>query len=297
MMTHTASRTEQLTIRGLRYCVRHWGDASAPKLFLLHGWMDSSPTFQFVVDALKGDWHVIAPDWRGFGATEWLSRPYWFPDYYADLDALLAHYAPNEAVRLVGHSMGANIGGIYAGLRPQRVARLAMLDFLGLPVPQGVEAPDVLGKWLDAARAAPAGETPALRIYPDHAALAHRLRVANPRLGEAQADFLSRTVSRQRADGGVEMAGDPWHKVPSPFVYRIEDAMACWRRVLAPVLVVIAEQGYVQARLGADPDELERRLACFAERRVLTLAGAGHNVQHDQPERLACMLEDFFAPA
>ena len=65
-----ASRSEFLDIRGLRYHVRTWGNASAPKLFLLHGWMDVSASFQFVVDELRRDWHVIAPDWRGFGLSE-----------------------------------------------------------------------------------------------------------------------------------------------------------------------------------------------------------------------------------
>ena len=42
---------------------------AAPKLFLLHGWMDVGASFQFLVDALHGDWHVIAPDLRGFGRS------------------------------------------------------------------------------------------------------------------------------------------------------------------------------------------------------------------------------------
>ncbi len=66
------STTESIDIRGLRYNVRHWGPADAPPVFLLHGWMDASATFQFVVDALRQDWHLIAPDWRGYGkASGW----------------------------------------------------------------------------------------------------------------------------------------------------------------------------------------------------------------------------------
>ena len=64
------SRSEFLTIRGLRTHVRHWGREGAPKLFMSHGWMDMSASFQFVVDHLQGDWHVIANDWRGFGLSE-----------------------------------------------------------------------------------------------------------------------------------------------------------------------------------------------------------------------------------
>ena len=32
--------------------------------------MDVSASFQFVADALRGDWDVYAPDWRGFGLTD-----------------------------------------------------------------------------------------------------------------------------------------------------------------------------------------------------------------------------------
>ena len=52
--------------------------------------MDVSASFQFLVDALRGDWDVYAPDWRGYGLTDWgRSDCYWFPDYIADLDRLL----------------------------------------------------------------------------------------------------------------------------------------------------------------------------------------------------------------
>ena len=43
-----------LDIRGLRYHCRVWGEAGRPKLFMLHGWMDVSASFQFLVDALRG---------------------------------------------------------------------------------------------------------------------------------------------------------------------------------------------------------------------------------------------------
>ena len=282
------STTETIDIRGLRYHVRHWGPVDAPKLFLLHGWMDSSATFQFVVDAFRKSWHVIAPDWRGYGDSEWLGRPYWFPDYYADLDALLQHYSPDAPAQLVGHSMGANIAATYAGLRPQRVARLAMLDFLGLKPDPVVDAPTQLGKWLDEI-----AETPRLRVYPDHAALARRLRLVNPRLSAERADFLAASVSRVRADGQVEMACDPWHKIASPTLYRIDDAQASWRRISAPVLQVIAAQGFVQYRFGNLPEEFQRRLACFADLRIETIADAGHNLHHDQPAAVAAVLEAF----
>jgi pimeloyl-ACP methyl ester carboxylesterase len=282
------SRTEQIDIRGLRYNIRHWGSVDAPAFFLLHGWMDSSPTFQFLVEALQHDWHVIAPDWRGYGQSEWLGRPYWFPDYYGDLDALLAHYSPDRPARLIGHSMGANIAAIYASARPQRVAQVAMLDFLGLMATDAKDAPKQLEQWLDHLPGAPA-----LRLYPDHASLQRRMQAVNPRLTETKAAFLAQALSRVREDGKVEMACDPWHRVPSPMLYRIDDQMACWRAIKAPVLMLVADDGFVHERFGDDSAERERRLAAFANLQLTRIEDCSHNLQHDQPEKVAEVLERF----
>lgn len=277
-------------MRGLRYNIRRWGREDAPLLVMLHGWMDSSATFQFVVECFEKEWHVVAPDLRGFGASDWLGRPYWFPDYYADLECVLDRYAPDGPVRLVGHSMGANIAATYAGVRPARVAQVAMLDFLGLRPSTPDEAPRRLENWLDELR-----EAPRMRAYPDRAALARRLMAANPRLTAARAAFLAEHTGRLRADGQIEMACDPWHKLVSPTLYHAEEAMACWRAIAAPVLLLIADAGYVQERFSGD--EFERRLACFAHARVATVTDAGHNVQHDQPAQVAAALEDFLLRA
>ena len=284
-MSYRPSTLEHISVRGLRYGIRHWGDPSAPTVFFLHGWMDSSATFQFVVDSLKQSWHVIAPDWRGYGQSDWLSRPYWFPDYYADLHCILDHYA-QDPVRLVGHSMGANIASIYAGLRPDRISQLVMMDFLGLAVPGDTDGSTQLNHWLSEVF-----QVPAMRGYKDHDALARRLLSVNPRLSGPRATFLSQSVSRVAPDGLVYMACDPWHKIPSPMLYRVEDSLSSWRRITAPVLMLMADQGFVQQRFGADAVEMERRLACFKDRQVTAISGAGHNIQHDQPEQVAGALD------
>ena len=126
------SRSEYLDLPGARLHIRRWGDAAAPTLFLLHGWMDVSASFQFMVDALERDWNIIAPDWRGFGPSLWMGRPYYFAEHIADLEAILDHYAPDGKVCLAGHSMGGIIACLYAGIRPERVERTVTLDGFGI---------------------------------------------------------------------------------------------------------------------------------------------------------------------
>ena len=43
--------------------------AQRPPLLLMHGWMDVGASFQFTVDALVHERHVVAADWRGFGLS------------------------------------------------------------------------------------------------------------------------------------------------------------------------------------------------------------------------------------
>ena len=290
MQTLTPSRCERVAINRLNYNVRHWGPDDAPLLLMLHGWMDSSASFQFTVDALRHAWHVVAPDWRGYGQSEWLNRRYWFADYYADLDALLDRYSPGVPARIVGHSMGGGVASIYGGARPDRIAGLLMVDFLGLQPNAIHEAPGRIREWLDHARG-----TPKLRAYASRDQLAARLLQSNPRLLPERAAFLATHCATELPDGKYVVACDPWHKVPSPHLYRIEEVMACWRAMTAPVLLVTADQGYVQQRFGKSPDELQRRMNCFAKGSVACIDDCGHNVQHDRPEMLAELIESFFA--
>ena len=144
------SRSEYVNFRGLEIHVRHWGNENFSKIFMLHGWMDNSASFQFIVDFLKKDWHVIAPDFRGFGLSEWTkSDCYWFPDYIGDLDFILDFYSKKTSVNLLGHSMGGNVAGIYSGVRPSRVSKLVNLEGFGLPRSHPEEAPKRFEKWLN----------------------------------------------------------------------------------------------------------------------------------------------------
>ena len=293
MSTHfTPSRSEFLSLRGLRTHVRHWGRADAPMLFLLHGWMDVSASFQFMVDHLQRDWHVIAPDWRGFGLSERVSADcYWFPDYLGDLDALLDALAPDEPVRLLGHSMGGNVATLYAGIRPQRVARLINLEGFGLATAVPAQAPTRYAKWLDELR-----DPPTMRSYPSSAAVAQRLCKTNPRLTPERAEFLSQHWAASDEQGAWHVLGDPKHKIVSAQLYRTEEVLACWQRITAPVLWVEAEHTDVWRWMGAEAEaraEIDRRMRVIPAARSALIKDAGHMLHHDQPAALARLIEDF----
>jgi pimeloyl-ACP methyl ester carboxylesterase len=277
-----------LDVRGLRYHVRHWPHPGAPKVFLLHGWMDVSASFQFLVDALQGDWDVYAPDWRGYGQTEWgKSDCYWFPDYIADLDFLLKELQPEQPVNLLGHSLGGNVVALYAGIRPERVGKLVNLEGFGMSATRPDQAPQRYRQWLDELH-----ERPQLKPYESFAALGERLRKNNPRLTPERAAFLAPHWGREEG-GAVVLRGDPAHKIVNPVLYRYEEVRACWEQVSAQVLWVDAAESDTLKRMKMDPAEQAARRAAFSNLRYVTVQGAGHMLHHDQPEAVARLVEEF----
>lgn len=286
------SRSEFIQLRGLRTHVRHWGEPDAPILFMLHGWMDVAASFQFVVDNFSRDWHVIAPDWRGFGLTERVHGDcYWFADYLGDLDALLHHYCPDQAVTLIGHSMGGNVAGIYAGVRTHRVAKLVNLEGFGLAATQPAMAPARYAKWLDELR-----EPPTMRSYETIDGVVERLMKTNPRLAPERAQFLAAHWAAPNADGQWEILGDPAHKITGATLYRVDEVMACWEKISAPVLWVEAKESDLWRWMGGREKvraELDRRRAAIPSVKTAVINEAGHMVHHDQPELLARLIEDF----
>ncbi len=286
------SHSEYVSIRGHQYHCRHWGNPEAPKLFMLHGWMDVSASFQFVVDSLQGDWHVIAPDLRGFGLTTGpKTDAYWFPDYLADVDALLNHYSPDEPVNLIGHSMGGNVVAIYAGVRPERIAKLVVLEGFGLPSTKPEQAPARYQKWLDELL-----DKPVMKSYLSVEEVAKRLQKTNPRLPDARAAFLAQHWSRENEQGEWAILGDPAHKISSPILYRVEEVMACWSAISAPVLWVEASETEIWSWIGGKEKgrgEADRRLTFFKQVQKEMIQNAGHMLHHDQPEELAALIEQF----
>jgi pimeloyl-ACP methyl ester carboxylesterase len=279
-------RSTFVTLRGLRQHVLHWGPEhdAAQTWFLLHGFQDCAATFQFLVDALPRDWRFIAPDLRGFGASEGTAQPYWFPDYFADLDALLELLEPAHPVRLLGHSLGGNVVSMYAGIRPERVERLISLEGFGLRRTPATQAPQRYAEWLQQLRLAPREGR-----YASVEALAGKLRQRNARLTSERASFIARAWTRDGDDGAVELRFDPWHRLVNPTLYRREEAEACWRRVTAPALLVLAAESEYLQRLQADGDAASLASA-FPATTLVTLAGLGHMMHHEDPAAVAASI-------
>lgn len=281
-----ASTSDFLLVRGLRCHVRRWGDPAAPKLFLLHGWLDVSATWQPVVEPLLSRFQVLAPDWRGFGLSEWPQDGYWFPDYVADFEVVADHYSKGAPLTLVGHSMGAQIASLFAGLRPDRVAQLVCLDGLFLPDMEPKLAPKRFRKWLDELK-----DLPESRSYASFEELAGRVRKQHAELDEAAALFVARCWGHEDAAGRITLAADPKHRLSGPGLYRAAEALAIWGEVTARTLFVDGGKSPFGKAISAE--ELQQRRAAFRDHQATVVPNGTHMLHFSAPAETAAAILGF----
>jgi pimeloyl-ACP methyl ester carboxylesterase len=270
--------------------VYRWpGSDAKPLLVLVHGWGDTGETFQFVVDHLPSSRSVVAFDQRGFGRTTRPDDGYWFPDYLADLEALIDALSPTTPIDLVGHSMGGNVAMLYAGIRPERVRRLVNLEAFGMSVTTPGEAPARYREWLDEVKTGSS-----FTLYDSFEQLMMVLTRRNPRTPRDRLEFVARSWAREREDGRIELWADPKHKRVNPALYQRDQAEVCWRAITAPLLFVVGRQSELVKRNAAQlTDENLHRL--FGNVALGWLEETGHMVHHEKPAEVAALIERHLA--
>lgn len=254
---------------------------------MLHGWGDCGATFQFLVDELQDEWFIVAPDWRGFGRSGHSGSSYWFPDYLADLDRILNLYSPQAAVVLLGHSMGANVAALFSGILPERVSALINVEGFGLHETNPDDAPAHYRRWIERTRA-----VSAYTEYPAVDTLAQKILRRSPAMGIDRARYVASQWATKGDDGILRIRADPAHKWPGAIQYRRAEAIACWRRIEAPVLQVVGEKSDFADAADTWFADLGGPARGSASQRI-RIPGAGHMVHFEQPGHLARVVEAF----
>ncbi|WP_423823239.1 alpha/beta hydrolase [Salinisphaera sp. SPP-AMP-43] len=282
-----------IDIGGLNYAYRRVGSPGGQPLLLLHGLMDTSASFARLVDALAVDgdpgFDVIAPDWRGHGQSQATPGEYWFPNYLADLDALLDALDIARPAVLIGHSMGGQIASLFAGVRPERSAALIALDSLNIPDSDPGEAPTRYRSWMNARHHSTARQP---TVYNDPDQLIARLARRYPELDQSERSELAAHWLVPGPEGW-RLHVDPSHQGRMPYGFRAAEAKAIWQNVACPVFCLDGGRSPVARLISAE--EMAERRACFADMTQHSLPGCGHMLHIQAPRDVAAHINDFLA--
>jgi pimeloyl-ACP methyl ester carboxylesterase len=266
-----------------------WGNPDRPALLLIHGGRDHCRNWDWTAAALRDAWHVIAPDLRGHGDSQWSpDGSYTMAGYIYDL-AQLIHQQRLAPVAIIAHSLGGQIALRYAGLYPEAVAKLAAIEGIGPP-------PDVLAEratstvvermdeWIREQRAL-AGRLP--RRYASIEDAFHRMQEENPHLSAEQARHLTAHGVNQNEDGTYSWKFDNYVRASPPYDMSGRDIRLLWSRISCATLLLYGNE----SRSG-NPAE-DGRAALFRHARVVGLEGAGHWLHHDRLEEFLRIVSEF----
>lgn len=269
---------------GLTYHVVEWDGPAERTFVLVHGFSDLGRGWEAVAERLAKHGRVIAPDLRGHGDSEWIGPGgyYHFLDYVADLDDVIARCSTGK-LTLVGHSMGGSVVGYWAGVRPDKLHALVLLEGLGPPDLAGVDPVARTAMWIDAWKHARA--KPSFRAMASLDVAIARLRKNDDLLDEPTARRMAEVGTRP-IDGGITWKHDPLHMTGGPYVYRLALAAAFWDRITCPVLAVDG----AASKLNLPIAERAARRAQFAHCRHATVPEAGHALQRHQPDAVARLI-------
>lgn len=270
--------------QGLRLHYADWGNASAPPLVLIHGGLDHCRNWDAIARALQPHFHIVAPDLRGHGDSEWAKgSSYTLVDNVADLTRLIAAAGLKDAA-LVGHSMGGMVAQAYAGTFPDRVSRLVVLDGTFLSTSQPAPIDEQMSRWIKQLERIAEIEPSAFKTVDD---AAQRLSGRNKRLTPELALHLARHGVRQHADGLYRWKFDHYQRARAPYRLSPADYIGLWSRITCPTLLMWGSESFL-----ADP-EAAGLLAHFRQAEIVKLDGAGHWLHHDRLDDVLAALRRF----
>ena len=267
-----------------------WGNADKPPLLLLHGGRDHCRNWDWTAEALRDQWHIIAPDLRGHGDSQWSpDGSYTMAGYLYDL-AQLIHQQRLAPVTVIAHSLGGNIALRYSGIYPESVARLVAIEGLGptrmLAELAGKTIDKRMDEWIHEQRAL-AGRLP--RRYGSIEDAFRRMQEENPHLSAEQARHLTAQGVNQNEDGTYSWKFDNYVRAWPPYDMSRRDIASLWSRITCPTLLLYGKE----SKSGNPADD--GRAEPFRHARVVGIDGAGHWLHHDRLDEFLRILKEFLA--
>ncbi|XP_035001299.1 serine hydrolase-like protein isoform X1 [Hippoglossus stenolepis] len=271
-----------------------WGPDQGCPVLCLHGWADNCGSFNTLIPLLPKECRYVAVDLAGHGRSS--HRPpgvfYSLLEYVADV-LRVAGALKMRKFSIIGHSMGADIAGMFAALYPEMVDALVFLDSYGFLPTDPKEMYKVLRQGTDEIIQFEKKTQVKKRDY-THEEAAKRLLDANPTLSEQSAHILLERGLVQVEGAGFVFSRDLRVNFKNIHRFTLEQSLEMQSRIQASVLVLLA-QGGVERRFSepAQKKFTPALLQNFRDRnhKVVTVPG-DHHVHLNDPEVIAPFVTD-----
>jgi esterase len=263
-----------ITVNGLRIHYLDWGDAAKPPFLMLHGIGRVAHSFDHIAPHFNRDYHVIAIDMRGHGDSDWSPEgAYLVEDYVKDLEAIVDRLGLRN-LTLLGNSTGGRVVQVYAGLHPDRMAKLVVED-VG---PQRTnEIASAFARRVQQEENGWASEDE----------LVASLLRGGGRVSESLQRNYAHFGSKRRADGRIVWKRDP--NLVKGFV-----PTELWQyvsKIQCPTIYILGGASTI-----VPPETQERLKATLPNVRIVTMAGLGHYPHLEAPEDYLRIVADFLRP-
>ena len=268
-----------------------WGNTDAPPLLLVHGGRDHCRNWDWVAESLRDDYHIIAPDLRGHGDSEWMiGGGYNQIDYVYDI-AQLINQKKMQPVTIIGHSLGGSVSLAYSGLFPNTVEKLIAIEGMGPPPEilkqrQETTTQERLLYWVKELRKNSARLPKRYKTLED---AYERMQAENPHLTEDQARHLTIHGSNQNEDGSFSWKFDNYVRTISPSGINFESQIELYQEITCPTLLVRGTESWA-----TDPNKTGQTKH-FRNAKSADIEKAGHWVHHDQLEIFLGITKEFLA--
>ncbi len=275
-------RSEMVAVNRTSLRLWHWGEDAAPPVLLLHGAYDHGRMFDdFAPRVAALGYHAIAVDLRGHGDSGPLDTGFAWSLLQTDLGVLVRDVIRGP-VGLIGHSFGGGQAIGVAGVFPELVRWLVVIDGLG-PPPFALELPDDLRGAIcsNAARTDRILFEQHRREWPSVDDMAAYRRKQNVRLSPEWAHHLALHGSRRGPDGGLVWKADPMFGLGVPSEFTVEHLAQEQRRVQCPVLVITGSEHDTWRDL--TPAQEAERVGWLRARHVV-VPNTGHYVHLEDPD-------------
>jgi pimeloyl-ACP methyl ester carboxylesterase len=266
-----------------------WGNEEAPLLILVHGGRDHAHSWDWSAHSLRKYYHVIALDLRGHGDSDWSpGSMYSVIDSVLDLSCLLDDLGANSA-KLIGHSYGGAVVALFAGIYPEKVSQLVIIEGLGVPLRMLQEAREEsawtrIQNWVKKSKGYARHRS---RQYPTVEEAVVRMKSANEHLSAEQAEHLTVHGLRKNENDTYTWKYDPLSRVLSPLRYTEEELQDLRSRIDCPTLLMHGLESWA-----GDPLE-DGRGEVIRHARSVGIAEAGHWLHHDRLELFLETVEGF----